>query len=192
MKAFQRAVASMAMLAVLSGGARSAFAGTVTVPAGTVLSIRMTDGLDSRTSNSGETFRGTIDAPVILNNRVVIPSGAEAIGRVSDLQRAGRFRGRASVVMELTALNFDGKSVGVFTSRQEQSAVSSGSRTALFTAGGAVAGALLGGFAGGKKGFAMGGLLGAAGGALVHFLRGPAPVIIPPESRILFTLQSPM
>lgn len=167
-------------------------AAPVTIPAGTTMTVRMADSLDSSMNHAGETFRAIVDAPVTVNGRVVIPVGAEAIGRLNYVEQPGRFRGRAVMAMELTALNFDGKSVAVLTSTHQEAGGSRGRQTATYTGGGGALGTLFGAMAGGSPGFLIGAAIGAAGGAVVQAVRGPDPVRIPAESLLLFTLQSPI
>lgn len=96
------------------------------------------------------------------------------------------------VALELTALNFDGKSLGILTSAHQETGASRARRAALLAGGGGAIGSLVGAIAGGKKGFWIGAGLGAVGGAVVNAVRGPASLRIPAESLMLFTLQSPL
>src|SRR5919206_2524935 len=54
----------------------------VTVPDGTMLTVRLTDTLDSATSNPGDVFHGTLDAPVTVDEKTALPAGADVQGRV--------------------------------------------------------------------------------------------------------------
>lgn len=51
---------------------------TVTVPANTVVSVRTIDRINSRTDRPGEFFRASLDAPVVVGERVIVPAGADA------------------------------------------------------------------------------------------------------------------
>ena len=167
-------------------------AASVTIPAGTALTVRMADSIDSEKNYAGETFRATIDTAVTVNGSVVVPQGAEAIGRITSVIQPGRFRGRPVVMMELTALNFDGRSVGILTSAHQEMGGSRGKQTAMFAGGGGALGTLIGTIAGGGVGFLIGSSVGAASGAVVQAVRGAEPVRIPAESLMLFTVQSPV
>src|SRR4051812_20748283 len=57
---------------------------SVTIPEGAVLEVRTNQALSSKTSQAGETFSASIEAPVEVNGKVVIPKGAEASGTVVD------------------------------------------------------------------------------------------------------------
>jgi hypothetical protein len=170
----------------------TALAASMTIPAGTTVTVRMAESVDSESSHAGQIVRATVDTPVMINGRVAVPQGAEAIGRVTSIENPGRFRGRAVVAMELTALNFDGKSIGVMTSAYQEVGNARGKQTTKYVGGGGVLGTLLGAFTGGKKGAFIGMTVGAASGAVAHVVRGREPLTIPAESLVLFTLQSPL
>lgn len=170
----------------------TAHAASMTIPAGTTVTVRMAESVDSETSHAGQIVRATVDTPVMINGQVAVPQGAEAIGRITAIENAGRFRGRAVVALELTALNFDGKSIGVMTSVYQEVGSPRGRQTAKYVGGGGVFGSLLGAITGGKKGALIGGAIGAAGGAVTQVVRGSDPLTIPAESLVLFTLQSPL
>lgn len=164
-------------------------AASLTVPVGATISVRMTDTLDSKTNRPGETFRAALDSPVMVNGNVVIPKGAEAIGRVTEIQASGRIRGRAVIAVELTALNFDGKSIAVRTSSYQEDSAARGKQTAKIAGGSTLLGTLVGAVAGVPW---IGTGVGAAAGMVVQTVRGPSQIRIPAESLLLFTLQSPL
>lgn len=159
------------------------------IPAGATISVRMTDALDSKNSRSGETFRATLNAPVTMNGTVVIPKGAEAIGRITDVESSGRLRGRAILAVELTAVNFDGKSLAIHTSIFQEGSASRSKQT-MKIAGGATAIGTVVGLIGGAPWIGTG--VGAAAGMVVQTVRGPAQIRIPAESLVSFTLLSPL
>src|ERR1051325_142926 len=169
--------------------ATSLHAASITIPAGTTMPVRMTDSIASDKNYPGQTFHARVDAPVSINGRVVVPQGAEAIGRITSVSQAGRFRGRPVVLLELTALNFDGKSIPVLTSAHQESGGSRGKQTALYAGGGGLVGTVIGTIAAGPAGFLLGSSVGAAGGVVVQAVRGAPPLRIPAESLLLFTVQ---
>jgi len=185
---------SIVALLVLMGAVMvpASRAATITIPAGTTLTVRMADSIDSEKNYAGETFRATVDTPVTVNGTVVVPQGAEAIGRVTSVIQPGRFRGRPVIMLEITAVNFDGRSVAVLTSSHQEMGDSRGKQTAMFAGGGSAVGTVIGTIAGGGVGFLLGSSIGAAGGAVVQAVRGAQPVRIPAESLMLFTMQSPV
>lgn len=195
-KQFTSAILAVFLMGALVGGVlvggTLAQAASWTVPAGTTLMVRMSEAIDTKTTNPGETFRASVDTPVLINGEVAVPQGAEAIGRIIAIEQSGRLRGRSMIAMELTALNFEGKSMGILTSTYQEIGDSKGKQTAKTAAGGGIFGAIFGALTGGKKGALIGSSVGAAGGAVVQVVRGGEPVRIPAESLVIFTLQSPI
>jgi len=189
----RQTVSSVALLILIAAAMiQPVRAASITIPAGTTLTVRMADSIDSDKNYAGETFRATVDTAVTVDGKTVVPQGAEAIGRVTSVIQPGRFRGRPIVMMELTALNFDGRSVGILTSAHQEMGGSRGKQTAIMAGGGAGIGTLIGTIAGGGVGFLLGSSIGAASGAVVQAVRGAEPVRIPAESLMLFTVQSPV
>src|SRR5882724_3223262 len=48
----------------------------VELPAGTPFVVRMIDAVDSQTNRTGQTFRASLDEPVMINGDTAIPRGA--------------------------------------------------------------------------------------------------------------------
>lgn len=163
-----------------------------TIPAGTIVTVRIMDSLDSEKNYAGETFRATLDNPLMIDGREIISRGVEAIGRLTISEVSGSFRGRSVIGIELTALNFAGQSFAIQTSVYQETSVSRGKDTAKLAGIGSVLGSIVGAVAGGKKGTFIGAGIGAAGGAATQTIKGNANVRIPAESIVLFTLQSPI
>src|SRR5205809_994856 len=46
----------------------------ITIPAGTDVYVRMIDSIDSERSHPDETFRASLDKPVLVDNQTIIPS----------------------------------------------------------------------------------------------------------------------
>jgi hypothetical protein len=165
---------------------------TVTVPEGTVFSVRLVDALDSETAKAGDAFRATLDAPVVLNDEIVIPQGADIEGRVVDQASAGRFKGRSALELELTRLVVNGKSYELNTSHWAKQGSSRGKRTAATVGGGAAIGAIIGGIAGGGKGAAIGAGVGAGAGTGVQAATKGEQVKLASETLLQFSLESPL
>jgi len=182
-----RAIGGMIAACALAAAASAA---PLTVPAGMTVTVRMLDTLDTGTNYAGETFRATLDNPLVVDGQTVIPKGAEAIGRLVFVERSGRIQGRPRLTLELTALNFDGKSVPVQTSAYQETGPSQTKRAAILAGGGAALGTILSMVAGG--GFLLGSNAGAAAGTAVQAVRGGKQLRIPGEALITFTLQSPI
>ena len=164
----------------------------VTIPAGTVITVRMIDRIDSSRNRPGEEFAATIDAPVVVDDRVVIRRGADARVRLVESRSAGRMTGRSELHVELVGLAIGAQSYAVETGMVEKAGASRGKRTAQTVGGGAALGALIGAIAGKGKGAAIGGAIGAGAGTAVQASTKGEQVQIPPETKLDFTLRAPL
>jgi BON domain-containing protein len=164
----------------------------VTIPDGTVLQVRMIDTIDSGSNQPGDRFRATLDAPVTIDDQVVIPHGADIEGRVAELKSAGHFAGKPAIALQLTALSVNGRRYSLHTNQYAREGTSRGTNTAEKVGGGAAVGTIIGAIAGGGKGAAIGGIIGAAGGGGVQAASKAPTIHVPSEALVSFTLESPL
>jgi len=165
---------------------------TVTVPANTILTVRTIDSIDSKTNQAGQVFKASLDAPIVVDNRVIVPSGADAFIKLVEAKSAGRVTGRSELGLELASVVFQGKTYNVVSSDVKQSGASRGKQSAERIGGGAALGALIGAVAGGGKGAAIGAAVGGGAGTGVQVFTKGQQVKIPSETRLDFTLQQPL
>ena len=158
----------------------------VVVPAGTQLSVRLNDPLDSEKNQVGDTFHGSLSAPVVIDGETVIPSGADVVGRVANVQSAGRFAGNSVLTLELTSLSVDGRTYNVQTNQWTRSGKGEGKNTATKIGVGTAAGAILGGLIGGGKGAAIGAASGAGAGTGVAAAKKGEQIKLGPEAVLNF------
>ena len=164
----------------------------ITVPAGTQLSIRLNDEVNSEKAQVGDVFHGSISSPVAIDDQTAIPTTADVEGRVVDVKSAGRFAGQSVLTLELTKLTMNGKSYSLQTSQWTKSGSGRGKSTASKVGGGAAVGAVLGGIFGGGKGAAIGAAAGAGAGTGVSAATKGQQIILRPEAIIAFQLQAPV
>ncbi|MDX1983320.1 MAG: hypothetical protein SFV51_23820 [Bryobacteraceae bacterium] len=162
----------------------------VELPVGTQITVRMIDSIDSARNMAGQSFRGTLDEPLLIDGAIVIDKGSAVTARLEEAEEAGRFRGRSILALVLTSITHHGRPVELRTYRSVSSGGSSLKRTGLIVGGAAAAGAVIGGVATG--GVALGALAGAGGGGAFRFLRKAKPMRIPSESRVKFSLAYPL
>jgi hypothetical protein len=169
----------------------------VSLPAGTMLAVRLIDPVSSDKSQAGDRFHGSLDAPVVVGGTVVADQGSTVVGRVVRARKAGRITAPSELVLELVELVLPADRVRIETDPIERigesttgagSAAAIGSTAALGTALGAIfgggKGAAIGAAAGGAVG--AGGTLGAKGKqsqvksetVLMFRLRSPATVTV--------------
>jgi hypothetical protein len=165
---------------------------TVTVPAGTRLSVRITDPLSSETAKVGDTFRGTLDNAIMIGDKVVVPRDADVQGRVLAVKPSTHFTGNSELTLEMKMLDINGKSYEIATNQWQKLGTGRGKRTAATVGGGAALGAVIGAIAGGGKGAAIGAGAGAAAGTGVQGVTKGQKVELPSESVLDFELAQPV
>ena len=162
----------------------------VTIPAGTVVTVRMIDAIDSAKNHAGDEFAASLNTPVVAGDHVAFPQGSEARVRLVEAKKSGHYKGSSELELELTSITAKGVTYNVETGYYNVHGASRGKRTAETVGGGAAIGGLIGAIAGGGKGAAIGAGAGAATGAGVQAVtRGPQ-VKVPSETKLDFTLKS--
>jgi hypothetical protein len=164
----------------------------ITIPDGTVIAARILDTLDSETANSGDTFRATLNSPVQVDGRTVIPADADLYGRVVDARPAGRFKGEGLLAVELTKVSFNGRSYTIHTNQWSKESEGRGKNTAEKVGGGAALGAIIGAIAGGGRGAGIGTAVGAGAGGVAQGATRATQIKLGPESLLTFRLQQPV
>ncbi len=153
------------------------------LPAGTVLTVRMIDPVDSEVSRVGETFRASIDEPVVVGSDQVIPRGADVVVKLVDDKQSGKISGKTELTLDLVSVFVNGKIVDI----------SSGAgRSGKVIGGTAALGAIIGALAGGGKGAAIGAASGGGVGTAAQVATKGQRVHIPSETRLTFTLEYPV
>jgi len=165
---------------------------TVTVPANAIVTVRTIDSIDSKTNQAGQVFKASLDAPIVVDNKVIVPASADAYVKLVDAKSAGRVTGRSELGLELISIVFQGKTYNVVSSDVKQSGTSRGKQSAERIGGGAALGALIGAVAGGGKGAAIGAAVGGGAGTGVQVFTKGQQVKIPSETRLDFMLQQPL
>jgi hypothetical protein len=162
-----------------------------TVPADTVLSVRMNQTIGSETARVGDQFTTTVMVPIYASGIEVIPAGSEVVGRVTTVSRASRQSKAGTIGVHFVslrlptgitrAMNGDLTNVSENVNADNEGEVggqSATKRNVVFVGGGAAAGALIGAIAGGGKGAGIGAGVGAGlGVAGALFSKGHEVVV---------------
>jgi len=161
----------------------------ITVPAGTQVLLHLRSPIDTKTAKVGDGVYCQTSFPITQNNLAVIPAGTYVKGKIAQVKRAGRIKGRAEILFNFTTMIFPngytidlpGALENAPGSRNSTVTDKEGTVTADSQKGkdaGTVAktgatGAVIGAVAAGGKGAGIGGLAGAAVGlGQVLFTRG--------------------
>ncbi len=162
---------------------------TVSIPAGTALTIRIDQRINVKTSHAGDTFTGEFVDPVLASdNSMLVPKGTPVGGVVAVSHRRGHFKGRSLLELRLTSLTLNGTNYPLISKDLAQSKKGKGKRSAALIGGGAGLGMLVGGIATGGVGLVVGGLVGGGAGTAAAGLTGNRDLNIPAESIVRFTL----
>ena len=162
---------------------------TVTLAAGRAVTVRLSHTVSTERNRAGDDFQAVLDEPLVVDGLVIAEKGAEVEGKVVQSERAGRVKGRALLVLELTQLaTQDGQLIAIETQYVDQEGANTQKKDAKRVGIGAGIGAAIGAVIGGGKGAAVGAATGAGAGAgTVAATRGE-PVVLRPETRLEFRL----
>jgi hypothetical protein len=138
-------------------------AGGVEVPSGTEMDVRLTNSLNSGTTQVEDRFEGTTLVDLNINGRTVIPAGAVMRGVVSSVEPATRTNRTAKMTVSFDQVTVNGRAYpirGTVTQAIQGEGIK-GETGRIAT--GAGAGAILGGILGGVKGAVLGAVIGGGG-----------------------------
>ncbi|MGZ4787629.1 MAG: hypothetical protein ACXVZX_03855 [Terriglobales bacterium] len=187
----------------------SSVPGRIVVPSGTQIPLVLKQSISTKNAKVGDAVYAETNFPITMNDRVIIPAGTYVQGRITDVKRAGRVKGKAEILMHFTTLVFPTGYTTLLPGavenlpgaermhmKGEEGKVQQDStkgKDAGTIASTATTGAMIGGLAGqSAKGAGIGGLAGAAAGLGYALLtRGP-DVILPVGTSIQMVLQRPL
>jgi hypothetical protein len=161
----------------------------MTVPAGTQVLLHLRSPIDTKTAKVGDGVYCQTSFPVTQDNVAVIPAGTYVKGKIAQVKRAGKIKGRAEILFNFTTMifpngytidlpgaleNAPGSRNSTVTDKEGTvKADSQKGKDAGTVAKTGATGAVIGAVAAGGKGAGFGGLAGAAVGlGQVLFTRG--------------------
>ena len=162
-----------------------------TIPADTMITVRMVDAVNSETSRLGQTFMASLDEPIVVNGTTLLPRGADITTKLVDDRQAGKLTGRTVQTLTLVSIKYQGRWVELSSADVRTESGSQGAKSGKIIGGTAALGAIIGGIAGGGKGAAIGAASGGAVGTGAAVITSGEKVVIPSETRLTFRLQSP-
>ena len=161
-----------------------------TIPAGTSLTVTMSDEVSTSSSKEGDTFHAALTDAWIVDGHAVAQRGDHVVGRVDDIVTPGKVKGRAQLTLVLTELATNDRRYKIKTEPFVAIAVDNKERDAAIIAGGAGVGAAIGAITGGKKGAAIGAILGGGGGTAAVLTTPGKSMKIEPETKVNFVLDN--
>jgi len=164
----------------------------IIVPRGTVIVVRLAETLSSAANKPGDTFLTSLASPVVIGDRVVIPEGTVAKGKIVDTRNPRRLGGVSTLAVELTHLVYNGRTYELNSSQYSRLGAPRNAYASAATTGGNGVGAVLGIVIGRRRGAAIGTFLGGAAGAGVQALTKPVTAELPAESTFKLQLESPV
>jgi hypothetical protein len=166
---------------------------TLTLPAGTVVRVRIDEWLSTDRNLTGDSFSAVLDQPIVVGGWVVARRGQAQTGRVSVVKKGGHGGGASQLGVDLPELTLvDGQQLPLQTqlfqtsdgNARGQDAAVIGTTTAL--------GAAIGAIAGRGTGAAIGAGVGATAGIIGVMSTPGKPTVIAPETVLSFRLQAPV
>ncbi len=88
----------------------------LTIPSGTKVPLALKQSISTKNARDGDAVYAVTTFPVVVNDRIVIPAGTYVQGRISNVKRGGRIKGRAEVLMQQEP---EQSSVGLATGSRE-------------------------------------------------------------------------
>jgi hypothetical protein len=164
----------------------------VTLPAGTTLPLELKTAVASDTSQVEDSVRATLRRAVTIDGTQALPVGTEVVGAVTNAERAGRVKGRATVAFRFTSLQHAGDRYDIRTEAISRTAAATKGEDATKIAVGAGAGAAVGALLGGGSGAAKGAAIGGAGGTGVVLATRGKEVRLGPGADVNTKLTSPL
>jgi Bacterial conjugation TrbI-like protein len=163
---------------------------TVTVPAGTKIPLTLKQGINTKSAHVGDPVYAQTAFPITRNDHIVIPAGTFVQGEIQRVERPGRVKGRAHLLMSFNSLIYPNGYTVVLPGavhgtpgspdndvKGQEGTIEGGSHKGKDVgtiAATTIPGAGIGAIAGEGKGAAIGAGAGAAVGlATVLFTRGP-------------------
>jgi hypothetical protein len=166
---------------------------TLTIPAGTVLTVRINEFLSSDKNQIGDHFTAELERPIVVNGWVVARRGEILEGQVKDAKKAGRVKGTSELGVELTDMTLvDGKQAPILTQLWRGSGGTSHGADAATIGGTTALGAAIGAAADWGRGAAIGAGAGAVAGIGAVLLTRGRPTILDPETELSFRLEDPV
>jgi len=78
----------------------------VTLPTGTKIPLVLKQAISTKSARSGDPVYAETNFPVVVNGKIIVPPGTYVQGVVSRVERPGRVKGRAQILIHFTSMIF--------------------------------------------------------------------------------------
>jgi len=166
----------------------------LTVAAGTGLAVEFLDGVSSRSSEPGDSFRARVTEDVTVDGVVVIPAGSLVKGQVTEAVSLKKVGGTARLALEFNRLELPSGEVVPIVAGFAKAGKSETAKDAATIAGATAGGALLGRVLSKKekgKGTVLGAIVGGAAGTAIAAKTKGEEVDIPAGTVLDIALSEP-
>ena len=183
------------------------------VPAGTKIPLTLRSAISTKTAKPGDAVYLVTNFPVVVGSRVVIPAGVFVQGYIDGLQRGGKMKGRAQLMMHFVSMAFPNGVVIALPGAVDKipgtngaevkdkegliEADSNKGQDAKIVGTTALTGATVGGLAGYASdspglGTGIGAGVGAAAGVLAVMMKHGQDIVFPEGSSVTMVMQRPL
>ena len=114
------------------------------IPPGTQITIRTVDRIESRKAEAGQSYRCTLNAPIVVAGKEVSGRGADCVLRVVEITQSGKLTGSSELKLEVSQIRVGSDLMDVNSDPSRMESKGKGKSTGIKTGIGALAGAAAG------------------------------------------------
>jgi type IV secretion system protein VirB10 len=79
-------------------------ANSLTIPAGTKIPLALKQAISTKNAREGDAVYAETAFPFVIGDRVIVPAGSYIQGTITHVERGGRVKGRAEILMHFTSM----------------------------------------------------------------------------------------
>jgi hypothetical protein len=79
-------------------------ASATVIPAGSRIPLQLKQAISTKNARDGDAVYAETAFPFVVNEHVLVPAGTYIQGKISHVERAGRMKGRAEILMHFTSM----------------------------------------------------------------------------------------
>jgi type IV secretion system protein VirB10 len=76
----------------------------ITIPAGTKIPLLLKQAISTKNARDGDAVYAETAFPFVVDDRIIIPAGSYIQGKIAHVERGGRVKGRAEILMHFTSM----------------------------------------------------------------------------------------